>query len=218
MPDLVVIRSTSLIDTKAPWSDADKAWTTDWIQYASTDSNQHFINIIFFDKTGASDRDRQEVVAYLDGLVCAGASYRRYRSDSSGSHISTLPLAPVIECGPGSASSYLVGTADTLPPDWMLRYSLVDHAGSARQAPHQPSLTMIVQPAGDVRAQTVTQQGVYATPPVNEFRNNSNQHEVGNERDSIVLYVVACSASLEADNSNGSTFEWATTSGEIDIS
>lgn len=134
-------------------------------------------------------------------------------------HVSAKsPSAPVIECGPGSASSYLVGTADTLPPDWMLRYSLVDHAGSARQAPHQPSLTMIVQPAGDVRAQTVTQQGVYATPPVNEFRNNSNQHEVGNERDSIVLYVVACSASLEADNSNGSTFEWATTSGEIDIS
>jgi len=92
MPDLVVIRSSSLIETNAPWRGADTAWTTDWVQYASTDSNQHFINMIFFDKSGASDRDRQGVVAYLDGLVCAGASVRRYRSDPSGSHISTLPM------------------------------------------------------------------------------------------------------------------------------
>ena len=128
----------------------------------------------------------------------------------------TNSSAPVIECGPEPASSRLVRAAEASSTDLTLKYSLVGHAGCS-QAPHQPSLTMIVEPVGDVRAQTVTQQGVYATPPVNESRDNSNQQSVGDGRDSIVLYVVASSTSLKADDSFESDFEWAITSGEIDM-
>jgi len=90
MPDLVVVRSMSLTDTNAPWGGADTAWTTAWIQYASADGDQHFVNMIFFDRSGASDNDRQEAAAYLDRLVSVGASVHRYRSDSPGSQLPTL--------------------------------------------------------------------------------------------------------------------------------
>lgn len=90
MPDLVVIYSRSLTDASAPWKGADEAWTTGWIQYASADGDQHFINMVFLNGTTASDSDRKEVGAYLDKLVIDGASVHRYRSAASGYDLSTL--------------------------------------------------------------------------------------------------------------------------------
>lgn len=76
---------------------------------------------------------------------------------------------------------------------------------------------MVVQPISDTESQTAMQQGVYATPPVNEFGDSSIEQEVGDWWNSIVLYVVASSAGLRPDDSFESAFEWSTTFDEMNM-
>ena len=61
------------------------------------------------------------------------------------------------------------------------------------------------------------QQGVYATPPVNESADSSIQQEAGDWRNSIFLYVVASSAGPRPDDSWESAFEWSTTFDEMNM-
>ena len=92
MPDLVVVHSRSMTDASAPWKGIDKAWRTEWVQYASADGDQHFINMIFLNGSTALDNDRKEVAAYLDKLVSDGVAVDRYRSTSSRHDLATLSL------------------------------------------------------------------------------------------------------------------------------
>lgn len=90
MPDLLVVHSSRLIDANAPWKGGDEAWATEWIQYASADGDQHFVNMVFLNGSIASENDRKAVAAYIDKLIGDGVSVHQYRRTAFSHDLSML--------------------------------------------------------------------------------------------------------------------------------
>lgn len=91
-PDLLVVYSQTLHDAEAPWNGTagQSPWSTEWIQYASADGEQRFINMTFFNRANLTKDDESSLNAYLDNLARRGASARRYRSTSGINTLSRL--------------------------------------------------------------------------------------------------------------------------------